>query len=277
MITTSDPDISNECGAMTTKIIAKTTTSSYFQHTSSDKSLNALLRNFSLICLNKDVKAIKRRLQNVTNDLEIFMNPFECVSYIVKAREKELIIIVSQPLTEHFIPLIHDLIQVIYIYILHTNKSFDDEFTSNKRYSKIRGSFMGHDIIISKLIDDLHLLSNLPLRQPFTQTDTSINFYMTSEQGYSLRTLTKEQTHFVSFQLLIDVILSKSETDCLFDKTNALKLYQVLSIDDQTILDNIHEFEQTCSADDVIDFFLTNNYIKETLNKSLRTENIQQI
>ncbi|CAF1381227.1 unnamed protein product [Didymodactylos carnosus] len=160
------------------------------------------------------------------------------------------------------------------------NESSNNEFI--KQYSKIRGSFIGHNIILAKLRQDLHLLSSIPLRQPFsvntTRTETRIHFYKNSQQYYSLRELTEEQRNFASFQLFINVILSESnETNCFLNKAKALKLYKMLSLNDNTTVKIISEFEDMYSSDNAIDFFLENIPIKESLNKALRTEDVQQI
>src|ERR1700722_12904416 len=103
---------------------------------------NNNLEIFSLIWLDADVNVkesrnIEQRLRNVINHLRKFEDGHECQKYIQeRSKEDRLVLIVSGQLGQEIVPHIHQLRQVSSIYVYCTDKSRNEQWTSE--FTKVR-------------------------------------------------------------------------------------------------------------------------------------------
>ena len=278
----------NDGAAKTTVPVERTDSLSnqLSQYAMLEKQQHPIEAEFSLICLLADIGALDE-LNYLDRRSQIFIKPYECLSEIVKAADQKLIIIISQSLLKHFIPLIHDLIQIIYIYILHEcdshHENKDENYVNADRYPKVRGSFIEQTMLRSKLHDDLQQLSTIPLRQPIlvhsSQMNTSIDFYVIAKQPSSLKSLTGDGKDFVLFQLIIKTILESGNTNPLNNLSASLELCRIFpNNNERKVLREIHDkFHEKYRSQKTIHFYLSDPSLKNEMNTCFGKKNIHKI
>lgn len=257
-----------------------------FQLRSPKGQLHLIETEYSFICLLNKVDD-SEKLKYVSSKARTFTKPYECLSEIIKAVGKKLIIIVWQPLSHNFVPLIHDLIQIIYIYILHKYDSYDgsedNSYVHDRRYPKVRGSFIEQTMLTSKLNDDLKQLLNNPLPKPTLigslRTTINIDFYAISKQPSSLKSFTDKEQDFVLFQLIIKAILESDSKNPLNNVTTSLEICRKSGDErkDERFLKLIDRYYQKYASNKAINFFLTDTEFKNELNICFSSKNIQKI
>ena len=238
------------------------------------KSPSVSSLEYSFIYLT-DVR-ISDELKHTKYKPQFFSEPLECSSALISAVGQRLIIIVSQSLSEEFIPLVHDLVQVIYIYILHKYDSYreneDDSYINDKRYPKIRGSFIEHAMLMATLNSDLKQLSNMCAESSCLCSDTSFNFYLISQYPPSLKSLADEEYDFVLSQLVLNTILKCDVRNSLTD------IVMSTNQDGGKRLWNRHrEFHQKYVPEKAINYYLTEVSLQNELTTSFHTKNLQKI
>ncbi len=103
-------------------------------------SLN--LETYSLIWLdsqsssNEKTKQAQQRVRSSINDLRIFENVDTCIKNIRLSTVDKIIVVVNMELSEMIIPYIHQLPQIIAIYIYNINH--DQQTQCLNKYSKVK-------------------------------------------------------------------------------------------------------------------------------------------
>lgn len=236
--------------------------------------ISVIDNGYSLVCLLSEADSFPE-LKDIGCNVQTYHKSYECVSYLATSIEQKLIVIVSQSLATNFIPIIHDFIQVMYIYVLHKYDSLctsgDENFINNKQYPKVRASSIEQNMLISKINDDLKQLSNTRVRLPdFPRGSIKNNFYTMSKQSSS-KSLSAEEKHFVSYQLIIKTILESGNANPLNKITTALQLDPVL------IPEINDEFKRKYVSEKAIHFYTNNTSLKTELDTCFREENIEKI
>ncbi|CAF3794593.1 unnamed protein product [Rotaria sp. Silwood1] len=176
--------------------------------TASDKNgLTLQIEDFIIVWLDATInpydnnRLFKRQflLQISSNCIQTFADQHECIEYIRQNINEHIFLIVSGSLGKNVVPLVHNLSQVIQIYVFCAvkgqYKSWSESFT------KIRGFFIDENRLMACLKNDLKMYSN-------TLVPISIGY--TNER--SLQDIDKEQVNFLWFQLLIEVIYRLPQT-----------------------------------------------------------------
>jgi hypothetical protein len=124
-------------------------------------TLSLNLETYSLIWLdsqsnsNEKIKQAQQRVRSSINDLRIFEQVNKCIKNIQLSTVDKIIVVVNNiELSEMIIPYIHQLSQIIAIYIYNINDDRQTQFLN--KYSKVK--FNKHKsflikIIISNLFD----------------------------------------------------------------------------------------------------------------------------
>jgi hypothetical protein len=103
-------------------------------------SLN--LERYSLIWLdsqsnsNEKIKQTQQPVRSSINDFRIFEDADECIKNIQLSTADKMIVIVDEELGKIFIPYVHELSQVIAIYIYDINQDLHRQ--RSREYSKIK-------------------------------------------------------------------------------------------------------------------------------------------
>ena len=78
-------------------------------------------------------------LQEVINNVNIFVDFDECIDFITDIKEDKLFLIVSGKIDQSVLSILKDITQINCIYIFDSNQTILDRWT--KQYSKVRGIF----------------------------------------------------------------------------------------------------------------------------------------
>ncbi|CAF3304893.1 unnamed protein product [Rotaria sp. Silwood2] len=253
---------------------------------SDETSVTTIRPEYTLIYLLDDLHTFDKS-NYIEYKSQFFTNPYECLSKVVEAVGDKLTIIVSQSISKHLVPLIHDLIQVIYIYILHTfgnyHENEDDNYVNDKRYPKVRGSFIEQNMLWTKMNADLSALRDIyhqswSFDNNFT-TEINFDFYLIRKHPSSLKGLADQEQDFVFLKLLIEAILESDITNPFTDVNKSSKLYQISSsqIKNKLSQSTFNEFRKQYMPSKAINFYLTNTSLREDLNIYISNKDIEKI
>jgi hypothetical protein len=109
-----------------------------FQKNTDDKNLEI----FSLIWLDENVNIkntqdTEEKLRSVINHLKKFQDVKQCQQYIEqKSKKDRLILIVNGQLGQEIVPFIHNLRQVMSIYVYCADETINEEWTS--KFGKVK-------------------------------------------------------------------------------------------------------------------------------------------
>jgi hypothetical protein len=212
------------------------------------------LETFCLIWLNTNVNVEKTRdteqkLRSIINHLKIFEDIEQCQQYIEQKSLKEpLILIVSGRLGRKLVPLIHQLREVISIYIYCKDKKSNEQWSS--KFSKVDSLFKKSVEFISNFeqvkgvvvkVDELIFRITADQKiQKKVEEPLSINIFSTNVgDGQSTIGLNGQ---FVFSQVLIDCILRLKYNQ--IDKNELIHLCQTEYQGNRFELNNLREFEE---------------------------------
>ncbi|CAF0896001.1 unnamed protein product [Didymodactylos carnosus] len=193
-------------------------------------SLIKNLEDYTIIWLDSDILTnyeTKQRLRCIINYIKLFDNCDECLRYInTLEKDEKIFFLVSGHFCQSIVPTVHDLEQILFIYIFCNAPLLYDEWS--KKYSKILGRlFTDQNSLYLKLIDDVKI-SNLSTITIFEEK--------------SLKSLTKENGLFMWFQLLTMTLVQMSTTQD--SKQDLIKICREYYEDNDIELIKIDEFER---------------------------------
>ncbi|CAF0834236.1 unnamed protein product [Adineta steineri] len=198
-------------------------------------------------------------LQRIFQDIEQFLH------YIVRTSEIDrLTLIVSDQLGQEIVPHIHELRQVISIYVYCMDKNSNEQWVH--KFAKIKSVVVDLDELVSQITADHKI-------QKKVEEPSSINIFSTSVGAGKSTTGVNGQ--FVFFQILVDCLLRLKSTE--IDKNELINCWQNEYEGNNTELNNLREFEKDYSPDEVLWWYTKNTFFYRTLNAALRTQNIHMI
>ncbi|CAF1065659.1 unnamed protein product [Adineta steineri] len=231
-----------------------------------DKSLEI----FSLIWLDtnvnvKDIRDTEVKLRSIINHIKKFQDVKQCQHYIEQTSQKDrLVIIVSGRLGQEIVPYIHQLRQVISIYVYCIDKKSNEQWAY--KFAKIKSVVVDLDELVSQITADHKI-------QKKVEEPLSINIFTTNVgAGKSILTVNGQ---FVFSQILIDCLLRLKSTDT--DKNELINCCQNEYKGNRTELNNLREFEEDYSPDKALWWYTKETFFYKTLNAALRTHNIHMI
>ncbi|CAF0899531.1 unnamed protein product [Adineta steineri] len=237
-----------------------------FYTNTDDKSLEI----FSLIWLYenvvvKDTRDTEVRLRSIINHIKKFQDIKQCQQYIEQTSQKDrLVIIVSGSLGQEIVPFIHQLRQVISIYVYCMDKKSNEQWTC--KFSKIKSVVVNLDELVSQITTDHKIQKKV--EEPF-----SIYTFTTSVGAGKSTTGVNGQ--FVFSQILVDCLLQLKSTEV--DKNELINLCVNEYEGNHTELNNLREFQQDYSPDKVLWWYTKESFFYKILNAALRTQNIHMI
>ena len=202
----------------------------------------------------------KHQLRYVIQYLQIFSDTDECIDFITSQRMNSIFFLVSETLSKTVISHVHELTQVVSIYLLGNLESHYFE-----NYSKVVGSFADKKRLISKLIIDI---------AKYTRITISVSI-LAQNATKLIHDLSKEYASFMWFQLLIEILLRMDQIDIAKKEMidECLSQYEDDPIERTTIEDFRNSYDRTKA----IWWYTRNCFLYRLLNKALRTENIDMI
>ncbi|CAF1424083.1 unnamed protein product [Rotaria sordida] len=237
-----------------------------FPMNTDDKNLEI----FSLIWLDKnanikDTRDTEQKLRSIINHLKKFEDVKQCQQFIEQRSKKDrLMLIVNGQLGQEIVPLIHNLRQVMSIYVYCMDKKSNEQWAY--KFAKVKSVIVDLDELIFRITEDHKI-------QKKVEEPLSINVFTTnSDEGKSTTGLNGQ---FVFSQVLIDCLVRLKSTQT--DKTELINLCKTEYAGNHSELNNLREFEEEYSSNKVLWWYTKDSFFYKTLNAALRTQNIHMI
>ena len=215
-------------------------------------------------------------LRQLINYIRIYNDEQRCLKYIRSNPKEKIFLILSDLIAEKFISKIHDLDQIQFIYVfceyflryntLNSLVKVEKHKQWTKNYSKIVDVYDDLSNLFTKLQENAYLLSISTI---------PITIFNLSTQEKSVREFNKGNTTFMWFYLLIEIILRMSDKST--SKNEMINECRSCYQDDLIEQEKIRDFEQNYSPNEAISWYTRDSFLFRTLNKALRTENIDII
>ncbi|CAF4012957.1 unnamed protein product [Adineta steineri] len=219
-----------------------------FYKNTDDKSLEI----FSLIWLDanvnvKDTRDTEVKLRSIINRIKKFQDIKQCQQYIEQTSQKDrLILVVNGRLGREIVPYIHQLRQVISIYVYCMDTNSNEQWAY--KFSKIKSVVIDLDELVSQIKTDHKIQKKI-------EEPLAINIFTTNVGADCLLRLKSTET----------------------DKNELINIYQNEYVGNHTELSNLREFQQDYSPNKVLWWYTKETFFYKTLNAALRTQNIHMI
>ncbi|CAF1613471.1 unnamed protein product [Rotaria magnacalcarata] len=228
------------------------------------------LEKFSLVWLgaNADVQKnqeMKRKLRTTINHCKEFDDADECKNYIEQtSKDDRLVLLISNQLARQIVPSIHQLRQVLGIYINSEDKNNDEKWS--REFPKLKGVNVEFNELISQINEDHS--NQKKMEEPLW-----INMFTTIDDAGKSTTGINGQ--FVFSQLLIDCLLRLKYNE--MDKNELISCFEKECKGNQLELDRLHKFQKEYSRDKVLWWYTCDSFFYKTLNAALRKQNIHMM
>ncbi|CAF3401439.1 unnamed protein product [Rotaria socialis] len=212
-----------------------------------------------------DLGERKSHLREIVNCLKTFDKETECFDFIGSIKNEKILLIISGSLAKTFINKIHDMSQVlsVYIYCFYDNQYEQLKIT----HRKIVGKFTDEHGLIKQITQDVASFFNnyLPV--------SVINSIDTNEN--STQDIGHDQAKFMWSQLLMDFLLHLPQTT--FSKCALVGECRRHYKNNTFQQKKIAEFEKKYNSSNAILWYTRDNFLFRIINKALRTQNILYI
>ncbi|CAF3774854.1 unnamed protein product, partial [Rotaria sp. Silwood1] len=236
-------------------------------HTNTD---DMRLEIFCLIWLDTNANATEirdteQRLRSIINHLKKFKDVEQCQKYIEERSQKDRLgMLVSGQFVREIVPVIHQLRQVISIYVYCFDKKRNEKWAC--KFAKVKAVVVELDELISRIKAEHKI-------QKMVEEPLSINIFTTSAGAGKSTTGLNGQ--FVFSQLLIDCLLRLKYTE--EDKKELIRICKQQYEGNSDELSNLLEFLQDYSPNNVLWWYTRESFFYKTLNVALRTQDIHLI
>ncbi|CAF0719528.1 unnamed protein product [Adineta steineri] len=211
---------------------------------------------------------INAEIRSVADYLQTFTDNDECVDFISSLTYEKVFLIIYLTEAEQVISLVHDLSQLVYIYVC---KESEEDSVSDSRFNWINGFPLvraGIHNTIGDLLDQLQrdIKSKQSCVVPYSLlwTDTARN--------QSVQDLNTEQTTFRWNQLLLAALRKLPQNDR--SKQDIINECKTLYHNNESELKKIEEFEKTYPSESAVWWYTRECFLYKLLNRALRTEDI---
>ncbi|CAF4524151.1 unnamed protein product, partial [Rotaria socialis] len=225
------------------------------------------LEIFHLIWLDanangKETRDTEQKLRSIINNLKKFQDVKQCQKYIEeRSKNDRLVMIVSGQFGREIVPFIHELRQVISIYVYCFDKVRNKQWSD--KFSKVKAVVTELGELITRIKADHKI-------QKIVEEPLSINIFTT---GGTLTTGVNGQ--FVFSQILIDCLLRLKSTKA--DKKELTDHCKQQYQGNSSELSNLREFCEDYSPEKALWWYTRESFFYKTLNAALRNQNIHII
>ncbi|CAF5016271.1 unnamed protein product, partial [Rotaria sp. Silwood1] len=220
---------------------------------------------FCLVWLDANINETRdteRKLRSIINHLKKFQDVKECQKFIEeRSKDERVVMIVSGRLGREIVPSIHKFRQVISIYVYCMDKEGNEKWARN--FAKVKAVCVDLDELIVRITADHRI-------QKKVEEPLSINIFTTSPS--SGKSTTGLNGQFVFSQVLIDCLLRLKYTK--EDKKELIELCKQQYQGNSFELNNIREFQQDYSSNNVLWWYSRETFFYKTLNAALRKQDI---
>ena len=219
-----------------------------------------IFRNLQLIWIdptidlsNKDYQNTLTQLQNIVNDIHIFTQRDECIDFLTEVDDVKVFLIIEHILSQQVIPLIHDIPQLVGVYILCSHKSSHEQWA--KTWMKVKG-------IHTEITPICESLQHVVKQN--NQDSIAVSF-LTLEQGTFNRSLDQLEPTFMYTQLFKEILLKMQHT-----KQSMNDFITYCRNGKYGSPTNITRFENDYIANSAIWWYTSPSFIYSMLNDALR-------
>ena len=223
-----------------------------------------IVQNFLLVWVDasvdestSDCQNTLAQLRGVVNDVNIFIQPDQCIQFLNDVQNEKAFIIVSGSLGQHLVPQIHGLPQLDAIYIFCGNKSRHEGWASD--WAKIKGVYTD----IKPICDALQVA----VKQ--CNQDSIAMSIVTMDQGASSTNLNQLEPTYMYSQIFKEILL---EMEHGAQAIKDLAIYCRKFYNDNLVeLKVIEEFERNYRSKSPIWWYTRECFTYQMLNRALRT------
>ncbi|CAF0925080.1 unnamed protein product [Rotaria sordida] len=230
------------------------------------------LEPFTLICLDEHFNENDKQLRSIIDYVCCFNDFNECEEFITDINKNNFIFFIVS--NEHFtniISYIHELSQVIAIYVYQDNKQ-DNYRKENidkhwiKRYSKLKGVYFDREILLEQLTLDVKISININDLIPIT-VYSRIDAVQTNNNS-------NDHLRFLFYQLFIKQYCLNSSS--ILNKNDFIDIIQNYYDLNRKELKLIQEFNNEYNSNkNIFTWFIRDCFIRRMLTQSLLKLDIQ--
>ncbi|CAF1350592.1 unnamed protein product [Rotaria sp. Silwood1] len=231
------------------------------------------LEPFTLVCLDEHFNNNNdKQLRSIIDYVYCFNDFNQCEEFIIDINKNNFIFFIVS--NEHFtniISHIHELSQVIAIYVFQDNKKFNykkeniDKHWTN-RYSKMKGIYFDRETLLEQLTLDVKISTNINDLIPISVYSRIDAVQTTNNSNDHLR--------FLFYQLFIKQYCLNSSS--ILNKNDFIDIIQKYYSTNRKEIKLIHEFDDEYNSNkNVLTWFMCDCFIQRMLTQSLLKLDIQ--
>jgi tetratricopeptide (TPR) repeat protein len=228
-----------------------------------DSLYHRITGNFIVIWLDFDIHDMNDsilELHHAIHFLQIFEQPDPCIDFLTDISDQKIFLILSDTLGEMITPLIHDIYQLDSIYIFSDNSTKPRQWPTQWR--KVKGIFTDVSSIC------------VQLKQNVRQCEQDLIPISIIPMGDSLtRDLNELDPSFMYTKLLKEILLEMEHDE--LSKAEFIEYCHTEYTDQKTKLRAVDEFDRNYDPNSPIWWYTKEPFIYATLNKALRTQNVE--
>ena len=246
-------------------IVRPTSTAPDVKQLSGQSKRPRIVQNYLLVWLDTNVTASSddsqhtlQQLRSVVNDVNLFMEPDECVAFLKNIQLEKVFLIASGSLGQDLLPRIHLLTQIDAIYIFCGDKSRHEGWV--KKWPKVKGVYTQINPICQAL--------ELAVKQ-CNQDCTAVSYAPPIAEGASDINLNQLEPSFMYTQLFKKTLL-----DIEHDREKAVRdlvaYCQEKYVENTIQLNLISEFSRDYRSNEAIRWYTREGFTYQMLNRALR-------
>ena len=224
-----------------------------------------ILQNYLLVWVdanattsNEDSQHTLEQLRSIINDVNTFIEPEQCLTFLKDIQPEKVFLIVSGSLGRDLVPRIHPMAQLDAIFIFCGDKSRHEEWV--KKWSKVKG--------VHTRIKPICEALELAVKQ-CNQDSTPLSFAQVSEEGACEINLNQLEPSFMYTQLFKQTLLDM-EHDPKTAVRDLVKYCQQTYAGNPAQLALIEEFHRTYQQQRAIWWYTREGFTYQMLNRALR-------
>ncbi|CAF1334921.1 unnamed protein product, partial [Didymodactylos carnosus] len=236
-------------------------------------------QNFTVIWLDSlfvENNDIHIKLKRIFNNLKPFNDIGPCIHYLFQNKTKiNVLLIVSYLAAQEIIPVVHELPEIISIYIYCENKQQQEEWIVKQPFLKTGNNIFYDQNLFFKKLKDFASEQNNDENLPYNEALPTVGCFNQNEKNSSIRTLSKQTVEFIWFQLTIEILLRMPITDD--SKASMINACRDYHKDNTTQKKHISEFEAACNKSTwtpaaAVTWYTSDTFCPRLTNKALGTQ-----
>ena len=230
-----------------------------------------IFQNYQLVWLDTSIDELNNRkyrntvtiLRYIVNNVNTFIEVDECVKFIGSIKEEKIFMIVSGTFVQITMPVVHDMPQIISIYIFCENKLEHELWMS--KWPKIKGIFMEISFLCEALKQAAEECDRNTISMSFIETNDT-----TSDQS-----LDKLDKSFMCTRILKEIVLTIDFNQQ--DINEFITYYRKQIVDNVAELRNVEKLEREYHEHEPIWWYTYQCFLYSMLNRALRTMEVETI